>query len=274
VLVIGCGYLGRRAAARWVAAGRRVAAVTRSRAGELAAAGLEPVTADVLDPASLAAVPAASTLLYAVGYDRTAGAAMRDVYVGGLANVLRVVRPPERIIYVSSTGVYGRTDGGEADEGSPVDPTEASGKVVADAERTLLAARPDAVILRFAGIYGPGRVLRRAALLAGEPLIGDADKWLNLIHVEDGAAAVLRAEAAAPGETFNVSDGEPVTRRAFYTLAAELLGAPPARFEPPPPGSPPEPNRRVSNRRLQDRLGWRPAYPSYREGLAASVVNG
>jgi nucleoside-diphosphate-sugar epimerase len=133
----------------------------------------------------------------------------------------------------------------------------------------LRAKLPAAVILRFAGIYGPGRVLRRQALLNGEPLVGDADKWLNLIHVEDGVRAVLAAEERGrAGETYLVADGSPVTRREFYTRSAELLGAPSARFEHKPESAA---NRRISNRKARVELGFTPEYPSFAEGLAASV---
>src|SRR5262249_43652078 len=88
-LVVGCGYLGRRVAALWRAAGHRVFATTRGerRADELRGLGVEPVVCDVLDTARLA-LPAADGVAYCVGFDRTAGATMRAVYVGGLANVL------------------------------------------------------------------------------------------------------------------------------------------------------------------------------------------
>lgn len=271
-LIIGCGYLGRRVAARWVAAGRRVAALTRRNADALRALGVEPVVGDVTDPATLADLPAARTVLYAVGMDRGQGKTMREVYVDGLRHVLGTLPPPERFVYVSSTGVYGQTDGGWVDEGSPTEPAEESGRVVLEAERTLRSARPDAIIMRFAGLYGPGRLLRRGPLMAGEPLVGDADKWLNLVHVEDGAAAVLAAaERARPGATYTVADDEPMTRRAFYTHLAELLGAPPAAFDHrPEPGAN---NRRVSNRTAKAELGWSPAYPTYREGLAQAVAS-
>ena len=271
-LIVGCGYLGRRVAARWVAAGRRVAALTRRNADALAALGLEPVVGDVSDSASLRTLPAASTVLYAVGMDRTQGKTMRDVYVNGLGHVLDTLPSAARFVYVSSTGVYGHTDGGWVDETSDTLPREESGKVVLEAERLLREKRPDAIILRFAGIYGPERLLRKQPLLKGEPLVGDAGKWLNLIHVADGTDAVLAAEQhAAPGETYLVCDDEPVTRRDFYTHLAELLGAPPARFE---PAAVPavEPNRRVSNRKARAALGWVPRFPNYRVGLAASVA--
>jgi nucleoside-diphosphate-sugar epimerase len=114
-------------------------------------------------------------------------------------------------------------------------------------------------------------LLRKQALLAGEPLVGDAQKWLNLVHVADAAAAVLCAESrGTPSETYNVSDGVPVTRSAFYTLLAELLRAPVARFEHrPEPGSP---NRRIDSTKARTALGWVPRFAGYREGLTAAVA--
>ncbi|MFO0850615.1 MAG: SDR family oxidoreductase [Gemmataceae bacterium] len=269
-LIVGCGYLGRRVAAAWVRDGRPVFALTRGRADELAALGVTPVVGDVTDPASLRALPAVGTVLYAVGMDRTAGKSMRAVYVDGLRNVLDALPTPRRFLYVSSTGVYGQTDGTVVDETSPTEPVELSGRVVLEAEQVLRDKLPSAVVLRFAGIYGPGRLLRRQALLNGEPLVGDADKWLNLIHVDDGVRAVRAAERAEPGGTYLIADDTPVRRRDFYTHLAKLLGAPEARFEPGPPGGA-EPSRRVSNRKARERLGFVPTYPSYLEGLAASV---
>ena len=269
-LIVGCGYLGRRVAARWVAAGRRVVALTRRNSDALRALGVHPVAGDVTDPASLRDLPAAQTLLYAVGMDRTQGKTMWEVYVDGLRHALDALPRPDRFVYVSSTGVYGQTDGGWVDETSPTEPAEESGRVVREAERLLRSRLPDAIILRFAGLYGPGRLLRKAALLNGEPLAGDADKWLNLVYADDGAAAVVAAaDRAPPGATYTIADDEPVPRRAFYTHLAGLLGGPPAAFaHRPEPGAA---HRRVSNRTAKAELGWSPAYPSYREGLAQAV---
>jgi nucleoside-diphosphate-sugar epimerase len=282
-LIIGCGYLGRRVAAQWQALGTPVFATTRSpaRAAELRALGIRPwpVPCDVHDPPSVRAciptIPPVSTVLYAVGFDRGSGHSIRESHVDGLRNVLTVLAPPRRFIYVSSTGVYGQTGGEEVDEDAPTEPIEESGRVVLEAEQLLRAHLPDAVVLRFAGIYGPGRLLRRQAIEAGEPLIGDPDRWLNLIHVEDGAAAVLAAEAhARSGATVNVSDDRPVRRRDFYALLARLLGAPEPRFVPPATGVPlpghERVNRRIVNRRLHAELGVQLRYPSYEEGLPAS----
>jgi nucleoside-diphosphate-sugar epimerase len=268
-LIFGCGYLGRRVAALWRADGHRVCALTRRNADALSALGVEPLTGDVCDPDSLKALPAAGTVLYAVGLDRSAGRSMRDVYVGGLANVLDALPPGGRFIYVSSTSVYGQTGGEWVSEASSTEPTEESGKVVLEAERLLRAKRPDAIILRSAGIYGPDRLLRKSPILNGESLIGDAEKWLNLIHVSDGAVAVLHAgRHAAPGATYNVSDGAPVTRRDFYTRLAQLLGTVAKFDQRPEPGSP---NRRVDSGAYRA-LGWTPQYASYVAGMTAAVA--
>jgi nucleoside-diphosphate-sugar epimerase len=267
-LILGCGYLGRAVARRWLAQGHRLTALTRSRAEELRSLGIEPVVGDVTDPALR--LPAADTVLYAVGLDRSAGWTMREVYVGGLTSVLNALTA-QRFIYVSSTGVYGQAGGEWVDEASPTEPADEGGRVVLECERLLREWRPDAVVLRFAGIYGPGRVIRRAAVERGEPIAADPDGWLNLIHVEDGAAAVVAAaERGEPGRTYNVADDRPLTRREFYTELATRLGAPAPRFVPAAERT----NRRVSNRRLREELGVELQFPDFRAGLRDAIGDG
>lgn len=276
-LIVGCGYLGKVLAARWHAAGHAVVATTRSadRAAEWRRLGWEAVVCDVLDPASLAALPPVDAAVYAVGLDRAAGVPMRRVYVEGVAAVAAALTAP-RVVYVSSTSVYGQTDGSVVDETSPTVPLEESGKVVLEAETTLRAARPDAILARSAGLYGPGRLLRAEALRKGEPIVGLPDKWLNLVHVADAAAAVDRLIEAAPaGGVFTVADGSPVRRRDFYATLARLLGAPEPRWLPPPePLSAAERvDRRVAAPGLRA-LGWRPAFADYAAGLRQAVQGG
>jgi len=284
-LIVGCGYLGRRVAQLWLAQGHRVFGTTRSqkRADELSRQGIEPVICDVLDRDSLRNIPLSPTVLYCVGFNRSAGPSMRELYVDGLRNFFSSTswdRGPGKFIYISSTGVYGQCQGEEVDEAAPTEPLEESGRVVLEAEQVVrsLCHHEDGqfLILRFAGIYGPGRVIRRHAIETGEPLIGAPDQWLNLIHVEDGAAVVIAADAKpAAHSVFNVSDDRPVKRRDFYTRMARLLGAPAPRFVPPEPGQPLPPheraNRRIVNRRMREELGVPLRYPSYEEGLPASL---
>ncbi len=270
VLIVGCGYLGRRVAARLVASGHRVTATTRTagHAEELLALGVEPVVCDVTDPGL--ALPAADALVHCVGFDRGAGKTMREVYVDGLRRVLDASMGVPRVVHVSSTSVYGFTEGEEVDEDAPTEPIEESGKVVLAAECVLRERRPDATALRFAGIYGPGRVLREEALRKGEPLGPAAHGWVNLIHVDDGAAAVDAALWHAEGGlTVNVADGHPVRRIDLYLYLARLLGTGAPVFTAGAPGK--QTSRRVVARRLREALGVTPAYGSYLSGLRASV---
>ncbi len=275
-LIIGCGYVGCRLAARWRDSGHQVFATTRSpiRADQFAQKGWKPVLCDITQPAGIE-LPELDVAVIAVGFDRSAGPSMREVYVDGLENVLKGLSPEARCIYVSSTSVYGQATGEMVDENSETLPQESSGQIVLEAERVLRAIRPQATILRFAGIYGPGRLLREQALREGKPIVASPDRWLNLIQVEDGVSAIERAEARGePGRIFNVADDQPVKRIDFFSRLAELLGASPPRFEPPSSGALPpheQTHRRISNRRMRSELGVQLAYPSYREGLLASV---
>lgn len=271
-LILGCGYLGARVATLWQQQGRRVIAAARNAAH--LPSGVEPIVCDVLDLASLRNLPPVDTVLYAIGFDRASGATMRAVYVDGLANVLSHLPRPKRFIYVSSSSVYGQTDGGWVDETSPTEPGEPSGQIVLDAESVLRTKLPEAIVLRFAGIYGPGRLLRRQTIEKGDPIVGDADKWLNLIHVEDGARVILATEAnGRAGRFYNVCDDHPVRRRYFYATLARTLGAPEPTFVTPPDAPPPheKAHRRINNRRMKEELRVDLHYPDYDQGLRACL---
>jgi nucleoside-diphosphate-sugar epimerase len=281
-LIFGCGYLGRRVAERWLATGETVYAVTRSesRAAELAGQGLRPIVADVMQPQTLGGLPVAETVLYSIGFDRTVGRSIREVYVDGLAAALAALPAGTgRIVYVSSTGVYGQTEGESVDENSPCNPTREGGRACLEAERLLAASAlgSRSVVLRMAGLYGPGRIPRRQEMMAGEPVAVPAEGWLNLIHIDDAASVVLAAAASAPlPRTYVVSDGQPVARRAYYEALVRLLGAPQPQFAPAPAGSSASQraaaDKRIDNRRMVAELGVRLTYPSYREGLTAIVA--
>ncbi len=274
-LIIGCGYLGRRVAALWRAQGDEVFATTRSRErfAEFRSLGLEPIQFDVT--AINEPLPAVRTVVFAVGFDRTAGVEMCKVYVDGLRQSLDALpNSVERIIYISSTGVYGQNDGSVVDEDSPTEPAREGGKVVLAAERTLRdhALGKCAMILRLAGIYGPGRLPRLEAIRAGEPLVTPTDSYLNLIHVADAARIVLLAEQhATPPCTYLVADGHPVKRCSFYQEIARRLGLPRPTFVEPSPENPApsraESNKRLDLRRLLTELPVKLQYPNYRHGL-------
>lgn len=282
-LIVGCGYLGKRVAQLWIAQGIRVAALTRSDSGAAAlkAIGIHPIIGDVTDPQSLANLPGHGPfegLFHAVGLDRASGKSMEEVYVRGLENLLHVLPPHlcPKILFISSTSVHAQSDGSWINENTPPDATGGSGGVVRNAEALLRKLRPESVILRFAGIYGPGRLLRGKAIESGEPIPVDPDKWLNLIHVDDGARAVdLACDRATPGSTFLVADGKPVLRGDYYRTLAHLLNAPSPKFTEGTPGSrggPDASHRRIDSRHTQATLDWFPSLEDHEAGLRAILA--
>lgn len=310
-LVIGCGYLGTCVARRWRDAGEQVFVVTRSQehAHEFQREGFTALVADVTQPSSLRNLPAAETILYAVGFDRSATAStgrptIEEVYAGGLKNVLTAIeaddcqaaRAPHsrqgerqqpklatpRIIYVSTTGVYGPAAGAWVDESTPTDPRREGGLASLAAER-ILAAHPfgaHGIILRMAGLYGTRRVPFLEPLRGGEPIAVPESSLLNLIHVHDAAKVVVAAQQLPPftdgPRVYCVSDGEPVERATFYREVARQLGAPAPTFVAPDLNSPravrAEANRRICNARMLVDLQVQLEYPNYRSGLAASLT--
>jgi nucleoside-diphosphate-sugar epimerase len=157
-LVCGCGYLGKRVARRWMAAGQEVWATTRSgdRAAQLACHGIQPIVVDLTRPFKFPSeMPEIDTVLSAVGFDRSSGQSIHDVSVGGMRNVLQALPSTvQRFIFISSTGVYGQSQGELVDEQSPCEPRRPSGQACLAAERLLaehaLAFRR--IVLRLAGI--------------------------------------------------------------------------------------------------------------------------
>jgi nucleoside-diphosphate-sugar epimerase len=286
-IIFGCGYLGSRVAKLWRSVGEHSIAFTRrdNPTAAMIEAGTFAVQADVTKPETLTALqtlPALGgtppeSLLYAVGYDHsTSEPDIYSVYAGGLDNVLAALPTSvTRVIYISTTGVYGTAGGGWVDEETPPDPQRDGGKASLFAEE-ILRTHPlgkRSAILRMAGIYGPGRVPHLDNLKAGIPIPAPHAGWLNLIYVDDAARIVSGSDGWLAERELNdgphvfcVSDGYPVVRWDYYNEAARLIGAPPPRFTAPPASSPAAAragvNRRVNSSKLSEWL--------YREGIALS----
>ncbi|MEW4451708.1 SDR family oxidoreductase [Bremerella sp. JC817] len=282
-MVVGCGYVGRPLAAAWQLAGDKVFATTRQqgRARQFENAGWLPILADVTKPETLRHLPEADTVVFAVGYDPKGEATREQVYAEGLKNVLEnLPESTRRLVFVSTTGVYGDAAGQTVDENTPCDPARPGGKAFVEAE-SYLRNHPiwsqRSVILRMAGIYGPDRIPRSADIQAGKPIPAPGGGALNLIHVDDCVAAIrLAADAEVVSPVYIVSDGTPVDRRDYYREVARLLNAPEPTFEEPDPDSPAgrrsQSDRKMSNQKLVDELGFQPLHGSYREGLAAILT--
>lgn len=282
VLIVGCGYVGMEVARALTAAGHDVHGVRRSAEGlrALEAAGVRGLAGDVSDPASVASWPGAWDAV--VSAASSAGGdveAYRRVYLDGARHLAAHLggRPPGRVVHVGSTSVYGQVDGSWVDEGSPAEPGSAPGRVLVEAERAWLEAWEHGglpvVLLRASGIYGPGRDRARRDLLRGEArLDGDGSRWLNMVHRDDVAGAVIAAIARGrPGRVYNVTDDEPVRQRDFLGWLAARHGLPmpgAASMASPRPTRRARTDKRVSNRRLREELGWVPRFPTFRHGHA------
>lgn len=275
VLIVGCGYLGERAAELFLAQAASVSALTRSpeRVLELERLGIRAVRGDVLDIGSLESLPAADLCLYAVGYDRRQSASKEEVYVAGLQNVLAALRQRcPRLIYISSSSVYGQGAGEVVDEDSPCQPTSEGGRICLEAEQVLRdtamqSNNLSAVILRLSGIYGPGRLLARTEQLkSGLTLSGNPQAFLNLIHVGDAARAVVAISQKFPTQAMRMwllSDAQPVRRAEFYAHLANRVGGPPPTFLNDSPGL----NKRCDSTRIRTDLPLTLEYHSFVEGL-------
>ena len=284
ILIIGCGYLGSRVAEAWVRLGKSVSALTRSRqnAEQMWSRGITPIVGDVTDADSLSNLPSCDVTLFAVGWDRTSGKSMREVYVDGLHNVLSVLNGrTRRFVYISSTSVYGQQAGELVDESSPCEPVRDNGKTCLDAEAVVwqhFLDNPEvaatANVLRLAGIYGPHRLLSRIdSLAAGKPLSGHPDAWLNLIHVDDAVSAVLAcAELGRAGQTYLVSDTRPIRRREYYSRLASMVGAPQPCYS----GASTQAdgiNKRCVNAKLLSDLKVTLQFPTIESGLSNALAN-
>ncbi len=281
-LIIGCGYLGLRIGRRLLDAGYDVVGTSRrmERLPELRAAGIAGERFDLADArASQFLRRPYDVVVYAVAPGRAEQNAAL-VYRDGLAACIDVWRgrPPGRFILLSSTGVYSGDDGSWVDERSPAEPAGEGQRLLLEGERLVLGAAREAgfpgIVLRLGGLYGPDRSpvewcrdpSRRARLARG-----NREAYMNWVHADDAAsAAVLAAKAGRPGEVYLIVDDEPTPRGDFYRFASERGGSPPLEF----PSDPSRLAKRCSNRKAREELGFVPAYPSYREGLAALNLKG
>lgn len=284
-LIVGCGYVGERVAHLWKKRGDRVLAATRSstRARSFAHLGWEPVLWDWLDPQSAHLnhpLPPIDSILIAVSHAPVEGISPELTHRLGLerlGNALADQAQGARWVYLSTTGVFAPVhDGSWVDEDSPTEPARPGSIAALEGERWIsqnitLAHR---VVLRPAGIYGPGRVPRWEAIRDRTPLRVDPDSYLNLIHVDDLATVIdTVANAHSTSPLYCVCDGHSPTRREYYDTIAEWMRLPSPIFDAHAERqSRSEGNKRVSPAKLLREMPIRFIYPSYREGLEALLA--
>ena len=270
-----------RVARLWLDRGLPVAALARSdeKCRQLSALGIKAVGGDLDAPASLAALPLSKTVVYYFAPPSDTGP--------GDARMLAFARHsplPERVIYISTSGVYGDREGGWVDEETPPKPGNERSQRRLDAELALRAwgreNKVPVVVLRVAGIYGPGR-WPLARLRKGAPVLRlEECGFTNRIHADDLAAiAVAAAERGGADRVYNVCDGSPDTMTEYFYAVADHFGLPrpPAltltdarRQLSPAMLSFFTESRRMGNRRLLQELDVKLQYPNLAAGLAAA----
>jgi len=268
VLIAGCGELGNAIAPLLVDA--QVFGLRRdvSRLSP----GVRPVAADLLTGSGFAQLPAGiDTLIHAPTPGERSESGYRAIYIDALQRLCAALPDPDpglRLIYVSSTAVYGQNAGERVDETSACEPGAFNGRVLLEGEQCARRLVGDCVVLRLSGIYGRGRhwLLRRVR--AGEA-IASGTHWTNRIHLADAAALVaLLVNLPSAPPCLIGTDDEPTPEHEVLDWLATRLGLPPLPRRDDAPG--------VSGKRLCNHLSrslqWSPRYASYRDGYTSEIA--
>jgi len=279
LLVFGGGYLGQAAAREALQRGGASFATSRDPQTRqaLAAQGITPV--DPADAKALGeALAAAQAVLITTPPDAHGCPALRAL------TPLAGDAWPDWIGYVSSTSVYGDRAGGWAFEGDPLNAATLEGARRARVERDWLDGAQGMgltlQVFRLPGFYGPGRSVIDRLRAGTARLVKKPGQVFNRIHVDDIVSGLFASMARPrPGGVYNLTDDEPTAADVVTAWAAERLGLP---RPPEVDWTAPEvseamrrfylDSKRVSNARAKAELGWRPRYPSYREGLEAILA--
>ena len=264
----------------------RVYALVRSvaSAANLRALNVAPIIGDLDDRASLKRIGGIADMVLHFAPPPNSGAI--DSRTKNLIAALNSRgRVPRRLVYVSTSGVYGDCGGAWVNETRPVNPTSPRGIRRVDAEGQLRDwARTSNVrlsILRAPGIYGDGR-LPEARLRAGTPVLAAADDvYTNHIHADDLASlALLALFRARNNRVYNASDNSEMKMADYFDLVADLLGLarPPRVSRADAQAQLPKEllsfmgeSRRLRNDRLRNELKMTLAYPTVRDGVVAAI---
>lgn len=272
VLLAGCGDLGVRVAQRLRARGDEVWALRRTPPIDTDD-GIHWLRADLTVPQSLQRLPAGVTqLVYLPAPDRRDACTYGALFADGLRNLLGAggMATLQRVLLVSSSAVYGEHAAAWVDEDTPTAPLAFNGTLLRDVEQWLAAQPVRSIVLRLAGLYGPGRLQLLERLRAGSVSVPrGTPHWANRMHADDAAAAVAHVlQLADPLPLYLGVDDTPLPLDVLYDHLATLIGAPLPADGPAPAnvGS-----KRLSNARLRA-SGFAPQWPDARAGYAALLA--
>ena len=286
ILIVGCGAIGSALAEVLARQGHQVTGLKRNPprpSGE--EGGIHHVAADISSSSDLANLDTDFTqVFFIVSPDARNEASYRAVYETGLNNLLDKL-PKAHWLMVSSTSVYGQTQGEWVDEESIAEPDNIASRLIRQAEQRLTAFNPNNIVVRFSGIYGLGReYLLRQALQTPE-IQQSPPYYTNRIHQQDciGVLVFLLEQhlaGRALDQYYLASDDDTAPIWEVMSWLAERLHCPPPTAkdggsvaigrEPMPPtfkavGTDAGMNKRCSNSRLKA-LGYQFHYPSYKDG--------
>lgn len=285
VFIVGCGYVGARVAALEQQAGAHVAALARSpeSAERLTVFRVRPVPGDLDKPETLNALPLKDAVLYYFAPPPEQGHV--DTRMQNFTRALTNANRPARAVLISTTGVYGDCRGEWITEARAVNPRapRAERRVSAEAQWHAWGRRAGVpvVVLRVAGIYGPGR-LPLERLRRGEPVLQETEApYSNRVHVHDLAQACFHAaRRGEPDTVINVTDGNPTTMTDFFYRVADACGiARPravslaeakASFSAGLLSYLAE-SKRIGNKKMIEELGVTPRFPTLEAGLTDCV---
>ena len=274
LMIAGCGDVGGRLGQQLNAAGWTVYGLRRSVA--LLPQGILPVAGDLHADACPAAWPSEPLdyLVYCAAATDHDEAGYRAAYVDGLHRVLtwlaQYSQRPKRLLFVSSSGVYGQQLGEWVDEQSPAEADSYSGRIMREAEQLALNSGLPASLVRLTGLYGPGREWLLKQVRQGYRVVSEPPLYGNRIHVDDAAgllAYLLQADArgVALDDCYIGVDDQPAPLHDVVAWLREQLEVSHWSDDSTGRGSG---SKRCSNARARA-LGWTPQYPSYREGYGA-----
>ncbi len=285
LVIFGAGYVGSALAETAHAAGIRVTALTRNSdaADRLRALGVQVIHSALQDANWHRALGAPDWAVNCVSSGGGGENGYRESYVAGFQSILqwlsRCHGKLDTLIYTSSTSVYPQAEG-VVNENSSTEEAVGTPRILLEAEALAGSASAEghcarAIVLRLAGIYGPGRHQLLDQLKKGiTELTGTGDHVLNLIHRDDIVAAIVAALGAPPavGSTiFNVVDDSPTPKKDVVSWLAEQLrlAAPGFSGVHASVRRAAGLNRSVSNEKIKRELGWAPRYSDYRAGYRA-----
>ncbi len=238
IAIIGCGYVGLAVGQALAANHCDVIGTTTSpeRIPILQETGLRAEVLTLSEAERLCGILADREVVYLTIAPRSHGQDYREVYLESAMSLVRALNGTavKRIIYTSSTRVYGQDDGSWVDEDSPTSPTDENGCILLEAEKVLLDTATElkpgrsicTTIARLAGIYGPGRdPTQRIISLAGQELEDD-NRFVNMIHRNDIVSALCKLRSIRHHGVLNLSDDLPMTRRAYYDAILTQAGKP------------------------------------------------